>query len=91
MLSMQYIQELIRLDRDNTERMFTVPDGQEEDVWKYEHLRHAFTPPLLHFSTPTNHLTMLAYYSLTGNIFIMEDSAYSVEFTLDGKFRVTKI
>jgi hypothetical protein len=35
----QYIQQLIRLDHDNFERLFTAPDGQDEDVWKYEHLR----------------------------------------------------
>lgn len=35
----QYIQQLIRKDHTNVEFILTMPDGQDEGVWKYEHLR----------------------------------------------------
>lgn len=36
----QYIQQLIRKDPSNVEKLLTMPDGQDEGVWKYEHLRY---------------------------------------------------
>lgn len=35
----QFIQQLIRKDSSNIELILTPPDGQDEGVWKYEHLR----------------------------------------------------
>uniref|UniRef100_T1JMF7 MOB-like protein phocein n=1 Tax=Strigamia maritima TaxID=126957 RepID=T1JMF7_STRMM len=35
----QYIQQTIRKDVANVEEILTAPDGQDEGVWKYEHLR----------------------------------------------------
>lgn len=35
----QYIQQLIRKDPSNVEKLLTMPDGQDDGVWKYEHLR----------------------------------------------------
>jgi len=35
----QYIQQLVRKDPSNVEAVLTPPDGQDEGVWKYEHLR----------------------------------------------------
>lgn len=35
----QYIQQLIRKDHTNVEFILTMPDGNDEGVWKYEHLR----------------------------------------------------
>lgn len=35
----QYIQQLIRKEPSNVELILTMPDGQDEGVWKYEHLR----------------------------------------------------
>ena len=38
----QYIQQSIREDFKDIDRILTVPDGQDEGVWKYEHLRFEF-------------------------------------------------
>jgi len=35
----QYIQQLVRNDPSNVEAVLTPPEGQDEGVWKYEHLR----------------------------------------------------
>lgn len=35
----QYIQQLIRRDPSNVELILTMPEAQDEGVWKYEHLR----------------------------------------------------
>lgn len=35
----QYIQQMIRNDPSNVEKLLNMPDGQDEGVWKYEHLR----------------------------------------------------
>jgi hypothetical protein len=35
----QFIQQLIRREPSNVELILTMPDGQDEGVWKYEHLR----------------------------------------------------
>lgn len=36
----QYIQQLIKKDPANMEAILTMPETQEEGVWKYEHLRY---------------------------------------------------
>ena len=35
----QYIQQAIRHDFSSIEEILTPPEGQDEGVWKYEHLR----------------------------------------------------
>lgn len=35
----QYIQQLIKRDPSNVELILTMPESQDEGVWKYEHLR----------------------------------------------------
>lgn len=35
----QYIQQIIRREPSNIELILGMPDGQDEGVWKYEHLR----------------------------------------------------
>lgn len=35
----QYIQQAIRRDPSNYEFILTMPEAQDEGVWKYEHLR----------------------------------------------------
>ena len=35
----QYIQQLIRRDPACIDLILKMPDGQDEGVWKYEHLR----------------------------------------------------
>lgn len=35
----QFIQQMIRKDPSNVEKLLCMPDGQDEGVWKYEHLR----------------------------------------------------
>lgn len=35
----QYIQQLIKKDPSNIEVILTMPESQDEGVWKYEHLR----------------------------------------------------
>ncbi|KAH7967365.1 hypothetical protein HPB49_024312 [Dermacentor silvarum] len=35
----QFIQQAIRKDPTNVDEILTPPDGQDEGVWKYEHLR----------------------------------------------------
>ena len=35
----QYIQQMIRLDNTKIEEILEPPEGQDEGVWKYEHLR----------------------------------------------------
>ena len=37
--SLQYIQQLIRKDYKDIEAILVPPSGQDETVWKYEHLR----------------------------------------------------
>ena len=36
---LQFIQQAIRKDVTNIEAILTPPEGQDEGVWKYEHLR----------------------------------------------------
>lgn len=38
-LSFQFIQQAIRRDFTNVEEILMPPEGQDEGVWKYEHLR----------------------------------------------------
>ena len=35
----QYIQQLIKTETFNIDLILTPPEGQDEGVWKYEHLR----------------------------------------------------
>lgn len=35
----QYIQQLIKKDPANIEAILTMPESQDDGVWKYEHLR----------------------------------------------------
>lgn len=35
----QFIQQLIKRDPSNIDLILTMPDAQDEGVWKYEHLR----------------------------------------------------
>jgi len=35
----QFIQQAIRRDFNNVDEILNPPDGQDEGVWKYEHLR----------------------------------------------------
>lgn len=35
----QYIQQMIKRDPSNIELILTMPESQDEGVWKYEHLR----------------------------------------------------
>ncbi|RKP09902.1 putative phocein protein [Thamnocephalis sphaerospora] len=35
----EYLQELVRIDRSNVERLICAPDGQDEEIWQFEHLR----------------------------------------------------
>ncbi len=35
----QYIQQLIKNDHSNVDKILTSPEHQDEGVWKYEHLR----------------------------------------------------
>lgn len=37
----QYIQQLIKKDPSNIEAILTMPESQDEGVWKYEHLRYS--------------------------------------------------
>lgn len=39
---LQFIQQAIRKDFTNIEEILTPPEGVEEGVWKYEHLRSVF-------------------------------------------------
>ena len=36
----QYIQQMIRHDNTKIEDILEPPEGQDEGVWKYEHLRY---------------------------------------------------
>lgn len=36
----QYIQQNIRSDCSNIDKILEPPEGQDEGVWKYEHLRY---------------------------------------------------
>lgn len=36
----QYIQQLIKKDPSSVELILTMPEAQDEGVWKYEHLRY---------------------------------------------------
>ena len=40
-LSIKYIQQQIRSDCSNIDAILEPPEGQDEGVWKYEHLRLA--------------------------------------------------
>lgn len=37
---LQYIQQNIRSDCSNIDKILEPPEGQDEGVWKYEHLRY---------------------------------------------------
>ena len=37
---LQFIQQAIRRDFSNIDEILTPPEGQDEGVWKYEHLRY---------------------------------------------------
>ena len=39
-IGFQFIQQSIRRDFVNIEEVLTPPEGQDEGVWKYEHLRY---------------------------------------------------
>ena len=41
----QYIQQTIRQDFKDIDGILTVPAGQDEGVWKYEHLRYGRSVP----------------------------------------------
>ena len=38
--ALQYIQQNIRSDCANIDKILEPPEGQDEGVWKYEHLRY---------------------------------------------------
>jgi len=38
----QFIQQAIRRDFNNVDEILNPPEGQDEGVWKYEHLRLHF-------------------------------------------------
>lgn len=40
MFLFQYIQQNIRSDCSNIDKILEPPEGQDEGVWKYEHLRY---------------------------------------------------
>lgn len=40
MVLFQYIQQNIRSDCSNIDKILEPPEGQDEGVWKYEHLRY---------------------------------------------------
>ncbi len=44
----QYIQQNIRSDCSNIEKIMEPPEGQDEGVWKYEHLRYIISLNKLH-------------------------------------------
>ncbi len=44
----QYIQQNIRSDCSNIEKIMEPPEGQDEGVWKYEHLRYIIRLNMLH-------------------------------------------
>lgn len=35
----EYLQQLIRQDRNNVERLIELPESVDREVWQYEHLR----------------------------------------------------
>jgi len=35
----EYLQSLIRTDKENLDLLVNVPEGQDADAWQYEHLR----------------------------------------------------
>lgn len=37
----EYIQELVRVDRNNIPLLLDLPSGQDTNVWQYEQLRYA--------------------------------------------------
>lgn len=39
---LQYIQQNIRSDCSNIDKILEPPEGQDEGVWKYEHLRYEY-------------------------------------------------
>ena len=41
----QYIQQMIRHDNTKIEEILEPPEGQDEGVWKYEHLRYYAKKP----------------------------------------------
>lgn len=43
----QFIQQSIARDASSVDEILTPPDGQDEGVWKYEHLRYSVQS--LHF------------------------------------------
>ena len=45
----QYIQQIIRHDNTRIEEILEPPEGQDEGVWKYEHLRYRLFNKILDF------------------------------------------
>ena len=39
----QFIQQLIKHDPSDIDTILRMPEGQDEGVWKYEHLRFVFS------------------------------------------------
>lgn len=58
----QYIQQLIKHDPSEIDTILRMPDGQDEGVWKYEHLRYVDS---FHPAQSNNHI--MYYYLLSGN------------------------
>ena len=57
----QYIQQLIKRDPSNVELILTMPEAQDEGVWKYEHLRWVCT---------VNNLYLLSFVVKMKSLFI---------------------
>lgn len=45
----QYIQQNIRSDCSNIDKILEPPEGQDEGVWKYEHLRYVLECVFFYF------------------------------------------
>ena len=56
----QFIQQTIRKDSSNIDDILTPPEGQDEDTWKYEHLRQ--------FCMELNKLAVMLQKECTPNI-----------------------
>lgn len=39
----EYLQQLIRLDCSDVQRLIELPENVDDEVWQYEHLRYALT------------------------------------------------
>ena len=58
----QYIQQCIRTDPSNIEAIIALPDGYEDTIWQYEHMRcgHSINQQLIIHSHPSTPADILA-------------------------------